>query len=155
MRRKEREIADPEAVDAIINRCDVCRIALADGNLPYIVAMNFGYRRGEPSVIYFHCANSGKKLDIISRNNNTCFQFDTDHNMVSGARACDFTMKYSSVVGFGKITVVNSPAEREDGLNIIMKQYTGSDNHTFNPGTMDRTTILRVDISEITGKSFG
>lgn len=152
MRRKEREISDPSVIDDIIKRCDVCRIALVDGDKPYIVAMNFGYLRASPSLIYFHCAPSGRKLDIISRNNKSCFQFDTDHNMVSGERACDFTMKYSSVVGEGKISVVQSPEERDFGLNIIMKQYTGVVGHSFNKKTMERTTILRLEITSMTGK---
>ena len=152
MRRKEREISDPRIIDEIIARCEVCHVALADGEMPYIVAMNFGYSRGNPSVIYFHCAPEGRKLDIIGRNNNACFMLDTDHNLESGEKACDFTMKYSSVVGSGTISIAESPGEREKGLNTIMKQYTGRNDYSFNASTMTRTTILKLEISEISGK---
>jgi len=152
MRRKEREIIDPAIIDGIIARSDVCRLALVDGNKPYIVAMNFGFKRGEPPVIYFHCATSGRKMDIIESNNNACFLIDTDHKLVAGDRACDFTMKYSSVAGTGTISVVSSPEERETGLNTIMKHYSGKDDYSFNPETMARTTILKLEISEISCK---
>ncbi|TFH39085.1 MAG: pyridoxamine 5'-phosphate oxidase family protein [Bacteroidia bacterium] len=152
MRRKEREITDPGVIDKVIGRTNVCHVALADGDMPYIVAMNFGYKRGNPSVLYFHCAPAGRKLDIIERNSNACFQLDTGHNLVEGEKACDFTMKYSSVLGFGTIAVVTSTEEREAGLNIIMQQYTGRDDYSFNPSTMSRTTILKLVISEISCK---
>jgi nitroimidazol reductase NimA-like FMN-containing flavoprotein (pyridoxamine 5'-phosphate oxidase superfamily) len=114
--------------------------------------MNFGYKRGNPSILYFHCAPAGRKLEMIERNNNACFQFDTDHNLLSGERACDFTMKYSSIIGFGKISVADTAEERESGLNIIMKQYTGRDDYSFNASTMKRTTILKLEISEMSCK---
>ena len=53
MRKKEREITDIAAIESIIQRADVCRIALADGNIPYIVTMNFGYSGGEEKCLYF------------------------------------------------------------------------------------------------------
>lgn len=152
MRRKERENTDQSVTDSVIARSEVCHLALADGNIPYIVAMNFGYKKGNPSQLYFHCAPAGRKLDIIRRNNIACFQFDTDHHLEKGERACDFTMKYSSVVGYGSISIVDSEEEREAGLNIIMKQYTGREGYSFNQATMSRTVILRLEISEISCK---
>jgi nitroimidazol reductase NimA-like FMN-containing flavoprotein (pyridoxamine 5'-phosphate oxidase superfamily) len=53
MRRKEREITGIDEIEAIISRCDVCRIALADDNLPYIVTMNFGYSGGAEKKVFF------------------------------------------------------------------------------------------------------
>ena len=97
MRRKDREINDIQKIEEIISRCTVCRLALCDDNTPYLVAMNFGYKRGDPSNLYFHCATAGKKLDIIRKNNSVFFEFDTDHKLVYSDDACDFTMKYSSL----------------------------------------------------------
>jgi nitroimidazol reductase NimA-like FMN-containing flavoprotein (pyridoxamine 5'-phosphate oxidase superfamily) len=152
MRRKDREINDINRIEEIIGRCDVCRLAMCDGNTPYMVAMNFGYIRGEPSCLYFHCATAGKKLDIIRKNNNVFFQFDTDHKLVSAGEACDFTMKYSSVTGSGKIYIVDTEEERFRGLNVLMKQYSGKDDYAFKPGLMKNTLILRIDIEEMIGK---
>ena len=42
MRRKDREIKDFNEIIEIIRKCDVCRIALHDGDFPYIVPLNFG-----------------------------------------------------------------------------------------------------------------
>ena len=152
MRRRDREITGIEEIESIINKTEVCRIALCDGDNPYMVAMNFGYKRGNPSTIHFHCAIKGRKIDIIKKNNKTFFQMDTDHKLERSDEACDFTMKYSSVTGSGKIFLVDTEEERQIGLNILMKQYSGRDDYSFKPGVMKRTMILRLEIDNITGK---
>jgi nitroimidazol reductase NimA-like FMN-containing flavoprotein (pyridoxamine 5'-phosphate oxidase superfamily) len=50
MRRSEKEITERSAIDEIINRCLVCRLALSDGGIPYVIPMNFGY---EGNTLYF------------------------------------------------------------------------------------------------------
>ena len=42
MRRSDREIKDFGKIVEIIKKCDVCRIAMNDGDFPYIVPLNFG-----------------------------------------------------------------------------------------------------------------
>jgi len=152
MRRNDREIADKNSIAEIIQKADVCRIALVDGNMPYIVAMNFGFKEGDPSVLYFHCANSGRKLDIIKNNNNVCFQMDIGHELIVKDKACGCTMKFNSVVGSGKIYKVEDTKGKIEGLNQIMKQYTGKDNYSYEDKMLDITTILRLEIKEISAK---
>jgi len=61
MRRSDREIKNLKEVEEIIQKADVCRIAFANDNFPYIVTMNFGYSAEPSGSIYFHCAPNGKK----------------------------------------------------------------------------------------------
>jgi len=42
MRRSDREVKDFEDIVAIMEKCDVCRIALNNNGYPYIVPLNFG-----------------------------------------------------------------------------------------------------------------
>lgn len=152
MRRKERELTAIDEIEAIIERCDVCRIALADETTPYIVTMNFGYSGGAERKLFFHSAGEGRKIDIIRKNNNVCFEMDTDHNLVSGTEACDFTMTYSSVVGWGNIFFVTDREEKEEGLNTIMKHYSERAKFSFKQDVFERTTILKLVINRMTGK---
>ncbi len=152
MRRKDRKISEQAEIEEIIKKADVCRIAMIDGDEPYIVALNFGYKHGKPSVLYFHCANEGRKIDVIKRNNKVCFQMDVDHVLITAKKACGFTMKFKSVVGQGRIHIVSDIKEKIDGLNYIMKQYTGIDQYEYEEKMLDITTILRLEIEEITGK---
>jgi len=154
MRRKEREITGIDEIEAIILRCAVCRIALADNNIPYIVAMNFGYSGGDEKKLLFHSADSGKKIDMIRKNNFVCFEMDTDHQLNQGMEACDFNMKYSSVIGWGNISIVKDEEEKREGLNSIMKHYTNQVPSGYRKEAFDRTTVLKLVISTMTGKKI-
>jgi len=152
MRRKEREITDPVEIESIISRAVVCRVAFANDNKPYIVPMNYGYSGGELRNLFFHCANEGKKLDMIRKNNFVCFEIDTDHAIYKGEKGCDWGMKYSSVVGYGKIFIVTDQSEKRRGLDRIMAHYAGKGEYTYDEKILSRTSILRLEISEMTGK---
>ncbi len=103
MRRKDRLMSDPQEIEALIQRALVCRLAMADENGPYVVPLCFGYHRGS---LYFHTGLEGKKLDILEKNNNVCFEFDLDHEIKQSVNACEWSMKYKSVIGFGKATLI-------------------------------------------------
>ena len=152
MRRNDRLLTDITAIEEIIKKADVCRVAVANGNIPYIVTMNFGYSGGIAPVIYFHCAREGRKLEMIKINNYVCFSMDTDHRIYNGENGCDWGMNYKSVVGYGNISVVDDPELRIAGLDCIMKHYGGDKKYSYNELVLSRTTILRLDIIEMTGK---
>ncbi|RPH70363.1 pyridoxamine 5'-phosphate oxidase family protein [bacterium] len=152
MRKTEKEVTDIQDIESIITRSDVCRIAFADGNIPYIVTMNFGYSGGEDNCLWFHCASEGRKLEIIKKNNYVCFEMDTDHEIKEGPQACDFAMNYSSVIGYGYISIVYNNEEKINGLNKIMFHYTGKDEYIYKLHSLGRVTLLRLDIKEMSGK---
>lgn len=73
----------------IIKRCDVCRIAMNDGEFLYLVPLNFGLDIQDGQVyLYFHGALEGKKMDC-----NHKFIFHDDR------MSC--TMGYESIIGHG------------------------------------------------------
>ena len=152
MRRKDRQIKDIRDLELIISQSDVCRIAFADNNLPYIVTMNFGYSGGDNPAFYFHCAGEGKKLEMMRKNNFVCFELDTDHEIYEGENGCDWGMKYSSIVGYGKISVLEEQESRIHGLDCIMSHYSHRKEFTYDERVLGNTTILRLDIEKMTGK---
>ena len=153
MRRSDREISDFQEIEKIISKADVCRLAFANDNIPYIVTMNFGYVTGPAKKLYFHCANEGRKLKMMLRNSYVCFEMDTDHQLNKGIRSCDWGMKYSSVVGYGNLHIVKGQEERTTGLDSIMSHYGGPELNDYDIKVLEHTTILRLDIQEVTGKT--
>jgi hypothetical protein len=152
MRRVDREISAIAEVEEIIGKADVCRIAMANDNFPYIVTMNFGYTTDPRPSIYFHCAREGKKLDMIALNNHVCFEMDADHKVYGGKEGCDWGMNFSSVLGYGNIFIVTEKSEKTAGLNCIMRHYGGEKEYQYNEKVFENTTVLRLDITEMSGK---
>ena len=66
MRRKELAVTDPKELDEIILSCDCLRLALPDGDYPYIVPLNFGYsRQNGQTKFYIHHLTRGRKSIMI------------------------------------------------------------------------------------------
>jgi uncharacterized protein len=154
MRRKDRQIKDTAEIMDILRKADVCRIAMSDANVPYIVTMNFGLRKNGAASLYFHSACEGKKIDILKKNNLVCFQADIEHEFLLHTTSCGCSMRYKSVVGMGRMTFVTDPAEKIEALQAIMAHYTKKQDHTFREELIERTTIMRLDIEEISGKAL-
>jgi uncharacterized protein len=151
MRRKEKEITDKTAIESIILRSSVCRLALSEDNHPYIIPLCFGYK---DNTLYFHSALEGKKLDILRSNNEVCFEFDSDHRIVEAHDACGWSMNYRSVIGFGKASFINDPKERAKAMNAIIHHYTGKP-LPYSEATLKDTVLMKVEIESITGKESG
>jgi nitroimidazol reductase NimA-like FMN-containing flavoprotein (pyridoxamine 5'-phosphate oxidase superfamily) len=153
MRRKDREITSLNEIVEIIDKCDVCRIALSENNIPYIVPMNFGFEVIDKTItLYFHCASDGKKLDILRKNNNVCFEMDCGHELLEGKNACSYSMKYESVIGNAIAEFITDINEKEHALNMLMKKYTSDKEHNFNEEMLNMLTIFKLKTTEFTGK---
>lgn len=148
MRRKDREITDIKEIEAIIRRAGVCRLAMVDDGRPYLVPLCFGY---QDRTLYFHSAMKGKKLDLLKKNGQVCFEMEGECELVEGERACDWGMKYESVVGFGRAVFMDDPESKLKALALIMAGY--SDRlFEFSDSEIKNTCVFRVDISEMRGK---
>ncbi len=151
MRRKEKEIRDPAAVEAVLRAARVCRLGLSDGDQPYIVPLCFGYREG---VLYFHGAREGKKIDLLRKNPRVCFELDGPADLLEGGTPCEWSMRYRSVVGFGRARLVEGAEEKTEALGIIMGQYAHGP-FRFPASRVAATAVIRVDIDRMTGKQSG
>ncbi len=153
MRRHDREITDPADLRGILERCDVCRLGLLDGEYPYIVPLNFGFTLEDGALtLVFHCAHEGKKLDLIRRNPHAFFEMDGGHNLVVRDDACAHTMEYESVMGRGLCEIVTDPAEKTAALARLMRQYVPDRAFSFTEAQAAAVTVLKMTVSEFTGK---
>lgn len=144
MRREEREVTNIDEIQGILDRAQVCRLALIDGEYPYVIPMCFGYDLTEDKlVLYFHCAAKGKKLDLIKANNNAAFEIDSLNQIVTGDIACSFTALYESITGVGSVEIING-IEKLTGLNRITSKYSTSSEHKYSEAMISSVVILRL-----------
>ncbi len=150
MRRKDREMKDKKAIGHILESCTVCRIAFNDEPFPYIVPVNYVY---VSDCLYFHSASTGSKLDLIACDNHVCFEVDREIEVMAAEHACEWGTKYESVIGTGTASEVTDPGERSEALRDFMRKYSGTAEWSFPTEGLDKTTVVRVDIVSLTGKS--
>lgn len=151
MRRSEKKITDESALKAVIQQSLVCRLGLSDGCQPYVVPLSFGYEDG---FLYFHAAHEGRKIEMIRRNDRVCFEFDVNAEIVEGQEACGWSMRYRSVIGFGKAVILDDIEEKRRGLEIIMRQYSDR-SFLFPEESVARTAVIKVAIESMAGKQSG
>jgi nitroimidazol reductase NimA-like FMN-containing flavoprotein (pyridoxamine 5'-phosphate oxidase superfamily) len=149
MRRSEHEVTDRAEIDGLIDRAQVCRLGLSVDGLPYVVPLSFGY---DGAALYFHSAEEGRKIDMIRANPNACFEMDLDYELVLGEGSCACTVKYRSVIGFGKARVLEDREEKRRGLETLMAHY-GRPGVEFDDASVDGVAVIRVDVETVTCKS--
>jgi nitroimidazol reductase NimA-like FMN-containing flavoprotein (pyridoxamine 5'-phosphate oxidase superfamily) len=151
MRRKEREIIDRTEIDAIIRSEKLMHVALVDGDMPFLVPLFYAF---DGTALYFHSARAGSKMEIIRRNNNVCFEISVDHGVVTSADACDFEARHRTVIGVGKAIEVKDEAEKVKALDLIVASFS-EQTFCYPKTNLDRTAVVRIDISSMKGKKHG
>jgi len=149
MLRKDKEIHELSEIEFVIRRSNVCRLAMCDEGVPYIVPLCFGYK---DRTLWFHSAKHGKKIGILKKNNRVCVEFDSDHEIRSGESACKYSMKYRSVIAFGKASFIEDIEEKRKASDIIMGQYSSEETFEYSDKALENILIIRVDIEDMTGK---
>ncbi len=161
MRRKDRELADKAELLAILDEADVCRIAIQTGKAPYIVPLNFGYSWEDKLVLYFHSATEGRKLELLQKNSVVGFELDTGHELVKADLACNWGMKYKSLVGTGEIRFIEDDKEKALALAAIMRKYGHgaqaghfglAEVALFSADNLQSVRVFRLVVEELSGK---
>lgn len=148
MERADKEIKNIHEIEDILNKARIIRLALCEDNIPYVIPLNFGYKN---NTIYLHTSKIGKKIDILMKNNYVSFEADIDAELVKSKNICSCTMRYKSVVGFGRVRFVSDLKEKRKGMDIIISHYFG-DTFDYSLKQIDQTYILQIDIESMTGK---
>ena len=148
MRRKDREITDKKAIEDIILRSKICKLAMCDGNMPYIVPLCFGFK---DNTLYFHSALQGKKIDILKKNPNVCFEFEIFTQIIKSSAACRWGIKYRSVIGFGETSFITGEELKQQAFDTIMSQYA-DESFEYEESLLKSSVIIKVDIKSMTGK---
>lgn len=151
---KSRNITLKEEIERIIKSCEACNVAMIDlDGKPYIVPMNFGFN---DNYIFLHSSPNGKKIDSLKKNNSVCVSFSTDHLLrwQSEKVACSYSMKYKSVLAFGKVEFVEGKEEKIEALNQIMKQYTDKE-YTYSDPAVKDVMVFKVNIEKLEARAYG
>jgi len=154
MRRAEREITDYADILSLIERCEVCRVALFDDEFPYIIPLSFGYRylsQDDTLELYFHSAQTGKKRELLERNNQVAFEMDILREVLLNNTACSSSMAYESICGTGILSIVAAD-EKLAALTAIMSHYQPVGKHCFGEASINNTLVLKLTVRSITAK---
>ena len=149
MNRSEREINDRGQIDEIIHDGEVCHLAFAARNDPYVVPVSYGY---DGEYLYIHTAKEGKKIDCAAANPRVCFAIERNVKLaVNDSSPCKWTLTYESVVGYGQMEELTELDDKNYGLSEVVRHYSGK-GWDFKGHELDSTRIWRISVDSVTGK---
>ncbi len=156
MRRKDKEIAGRARLEQILARARVCRLGMSaespQGPVPYVVPVFFACREGR---VYVHCAQEGRKLDLLAANPRVCVEVDEVRAIVPAEKPCAFSSTFRSIIASGTAVIVSDPEAKREALDLLMAKYAGrrtGPGFEFSDATLEHTAVLEITLSEITGK---
>lgn len=151
MRRKEKEVTDRAEMVRVLNTVRYVTVAMCDEDGPYLATLSHGYD-AERDAIYFHCAQDGRKVDILRRDGRVWGQALIDLGYADGR--CDHL--YETTQFRGKVTFVQDVAEKRHALELMIRKNENEPGRVAAEQVTDdsvmHVNIGRIDIDLMTGK---
>lgn len=154
MRRKDKEITDLKEVIDILDHSDVIRLAMNNGDFPYIVPVNFCYELtpNNQIIFYIHGAKSGTKVELLRQNPLLSFELDTGHQLIINEKACKYSFDYASIIGNGYATFIEEPTAKIAACKIMMNKFAPNKTFTFTEGDVKPIVVIKIEVQAYTAK---
>ena len=67
--------------------------------------------------------------------------------------ACDYSAAFQSVIGTGRLQLVDDIEEKKIGLNTLMKQTTQHSEWSYNDKMLEAVAVFKLDVHKISCKA--
>jgi hypothetical protein len=155
VRRRDEEMQDLAGILDVLARGEVARVAMIDaGGGPYVVPVSYAAlppADGEPLRILVHGAREGRKIDALRKDPRVCVEVTVDAAPLPALRACDVSVRFRSVIAFGRAAFLEDPAARARALAAIAARYAPG-SPPIDEGEARKVAVLEIRIASATCK---
>jgi nitroimidazol reductase NimA-like FMN-containing flavoprotein (pyridoxamine 5'-phosphate oxidase superfamily) len=150
MRKIKRKLGDEESYK-LLKDLKVVTISMYDEfeKVPYAVTINSIV---VDHTIYIHCANEGRKIDVLKNNNSVCITALCDSKIIEK----QFTTSYESLVIYSHARFIEDKNDKYNVLHKLCENLTPSNNENSIKkiilAELENTTIIAFDVESISGK---
>ena len=116
--------------------------------------LSYGYD-ADRHAICLHTAATGHKIHCIEKNPRVCFEIEGPHEVIRADMACDWSLHYESLVGYGVLSEVTDPDDKVQALSCLMRQQSGGRDGLpwqFHVDGIRATRVWRLAIESVVGK---
>jgi len=165
MRRIDKAMSPEEIVD-FLKENQVGHLATIDEKgYPYVIPVNYCYEEAGTASgsgrFILHSALQGKKLDNIRANPKACFEVSVCSGIVESDSPCEFTVRYKSVVAFGKAYCIEDES-KADLLGRFVEKLAGGftggfagSGGGFGSEEIGKVAVIVMKVEHVTGKASG
>lgn len=147
--RKNKQLPVEDCIELLKTETRGVLSVLGDNDYPYGAPMNHWYNEVD-GKIYFHCGNTGHRLDALRKHDKVSFCVFDKGVRDEGAWA----YKVRSVIVFGKVTVIDDVDIIADIVTKLSYKFTQDDEYIREEIRLHghRTLLLQLDPEHICGK---
>lgn len=149
MRRRRQQLSQAECVEILNRNTSGILAVLGDNGYPYAVPLSYVY---DGSVLYFHCAKSGHKLDAIKSCDKVSFCVVDQDDVVPKK----YTTYFRSVILFGRAGILDNDEEILSAIEKLAIKYYPTDNKENRDIAIKKEfaamCIVKIEIDNMTGK---
>ena len=154
MRRNDREIKDKALIEQFITKEQIIRIAFYDNGDLYIVPLNYGFiYENDKYVFYFHGAKAGRKFELSKSSPMVGFEIDGEYELLQADVACNYSAKFQSVIGTGRLSIIEDYEEKIKGLNALMNHISGKSEWDYSKDMVDAVAVFRLEVDKLSCKA--
>ncbi len=156
LRRKDRAVTDEAWIRTYLTKAAVGTIASVYEGQPYININLYVYDETE-NAIFFHTAQSGRTRTNIELGGPVCFSVMEMGRLLPADTALEFSVEYSSVIVFGRASVLGSRTEKRRALQMLLDKYfrhlkPGVDYQHITVEELKRTSVYKLEIEHWSAK---
>jgi len=143
---------DRETVYAILDEGFICHVGFNVNDQPYVIPT--GYARAGDKL-YIHGSQASRMLRSLAGGIDACVTVTIIDGLVLARSAFHHSMNYSSVLVFGRATVVDEPREKYEALVALSEHIVRgrwADAREPNEEELIQTTVLELPIEEASAK---
>lgn len=131
MRRKKQQLNESECSNIFARGTSGVLAILGDEGYPYAVPLSYVY---DDHKIYFHSAKAGHKIDAIRSCSKASFCVIDQDQVVPE----EYTTYFKSVIAFGKIRLLEDPAEKREAIEKLAIKYYPANNKANRNHSIDK-----------------
>lgn len=156
VRRRDRAVEDEAWIRTLLHRAPFGALATVYDGQPFINSNLFVFDE-EAHAIYLHTARIGRTRTNVEASDRACFSVSEMGRLLPAKTALEFSVEYSGVTVFGRITIVADAEEATRALQLLLDKYfphlqPGKDYRPITPEELARTTVYRLQIEQWSGK---
>lgn len=81
------------------------------------------------------------------------FEIDGEYELLQADVACDYSAKFQSVIGTGRLSIIEDYEEKIKGLNALMNHISGKSEWDYSKDMVDAVAVFRLEVDKLSCKA--
>lgn len=144
-------VTDISTINHVLDQCKTIHLGLRDGERVYVVPVHFAYEEHQGHyTFYFHGGPHGRRYELVKKTHYAAFEMNSGQQLRDGGSvACEWSADFASVMGEGRVDLLETNEEKLAALKLMMKQYAGSTDFEFPEDHLKYVQVYKLTATEV------